>query len=138
MYLPELLDNSQKIWPKQPYQPEYVTVNYKVTKRNSTLSVTCESISLTSARDMLEYYYKCVNGLNIKKGLYYDALKDCEKSNSSIQTYLNEVFRESQVLKIGRKCLNMKRLQDPPPISISAWKLFLERYITYYESHHGH
>ena len=93
-YLPQIRDNSPNIWPKQPYQPEYVAINYKVTKRNSFVSVTCESISLISVGDMIEYYYKCINGVNIKKGLYHDAFKDCEKSNSSIETYLNEVSKK--------------------------------------------
>ena len=58
------------------------------------------SFSFMSAGNMDAYYYKCSDGVHIKKGVYHDALEDCAKSNSSIQTYLEQVFNSKSVKNI--------------------------------------
>ena len=42
-----LQDNDEHVWPKQPYQPEFVAISYRVEKsHNATLSMSFISFSL--------------------------------------------------------------------------------------------
>lgn len=97
MFLSVLKDNREEIWPKQPYQPEFGAINYRVEKsHNATLSLSFISFSFMSAGNMNAYYYKCSDGVYIKKGVYHDALEDCAKSHASIQTYLEQVSTQNR------------------------------------------
>ena len=86
-----LWDNKANIWPLQPYQPEFVMVNYQLSKTNQGPTIAPQSISIASADGKNSCYYKCHNRTEIRQGFFNDAFKDCEKSNSTFQTYLNQV-----------------------------------------------
>ena len=92
--------------PPQPYQPEIVSIIYKISTNissniNSTISRS--SIAISSVRPEDEMYrqnfkynqhnfiYKCLNRNQIKLGTYSDGINDCNRSNSSLQTYFIEV-----------------------------------------------
>lgn len=88
----QLWQNNKVLWPRQPYQPDIVVLNYPVfQKKNQQLTITLESFGLLQAERTDKFFYKCLNHNDIKLEIYQEALKDCEKSNSSLQTYLNQV-----------------------------------------------
>ena len=91
----QLWDNSKGDWPPQPYQPELVVLNYEVLKNKGKLTISINSYGLSPAERMDEHFYKCLDRDDIQIGIYDDALKDCEKSNSSFRTYLNQVGLEN-------------------------------------------
>ena len=90
----QLWDSSEVFWPPQPYQPELVVLNYEVLKNKGKLTISIDSYGLSPAERMDEPFYKCLDRDDIQIGIYDDALKDCEKSNSLFRTYLNQVGLE--------------------------------------------
>ena len=94
----QLWDSNEGFWPPEPYQPALVVLNYEVFKDKKKLTISKESFGLSQAERLDELFYKCLGRNDIREGIYSDALKDCENSNSSFQTYLNEVgFESSEV-----------------------------------------
>ena len=94
----QLWDSNEDVWPPQPYQPELVVLNYEVLKINNKLTISIDSYGLSPAQRAeteREPFYKCLDREDIQIGSYYDALKDCQESNSSFRTYLNQVGSEA-------------------------------------------
>ena len=89
----QLWDNNKDVWPPQPYQPEFVVLNYQVLRINDKLTISIDSYGLSPAErtdEPFDHFYKCLYREDIQLGDYRDALEDCEQSNSSLQTYLNQ------------------------------------------------
>ena len=85
-------DNIETNWPPQPYQPEFVILNYEYFAQNiRNITITLKSIMISPAERFDQPYYKCLNRNDFQRGSYYDALQNCKRSNSSIQTYFDQV-----------------------------------------------
>ena len=86
----QLWDHKENVWPRQPYQPEFVVLYYEVSKTKHLSTIALKSFALVSeTKD--EFYYKCLDSNSIQRGYYFDAFEDCGSSNSSFQTYLYQV-----------------------------------------------
>ena len=87
----QLWDHHECDWPPQPYQPELVVLTYDIRRNNGKVTASTYWFGLSQAwRNVIdEGFYKCFNRNYLQHGLYDDAIKDCENSNSSFQTYLS-------------------------------------------------
>ena len=109
----QLWESYERFWPPEPYQPELVVLNYEVFKYKEKLTMSKESFGLSQAQQLDELFYKCLGRNDIREGIYNDALKDCENSNSSFQTYLNEVGFENELRRLYTSSLKIRTPKNP-------------------------
>ena len=96
-------DNKETTWPPQPYQPEFVILNYEFLKDKNihNITMTIKSITISPSKRFDQPYFKCLNRNDFQKGSYYDAFQNCKKLNSSIQTYFDQVSYNDKILLLN-------------------------------------